>query len=225
MKILHQTDDHPTTRTRKKAVLGLETILDHKRGIRSACCLSHVESGVLMDFAYFESDAKKRPWFGWHEGGHDYKCPGLLVQPNGVVHVCDECEKLSGDLDHERLVATVLLVDERRRCRNCSDYLEPKKMGRRGKPVCLDSRGCAERFKLRCETNPAFARLVAFRVEDPTSEEAHPKRVSTSAREVKPSRACECGCGEMTKGGRYRPGHDARHHAKLKREEARGDVS
>lgn len=27
---------------------------------------------------------------------------------------------------------------------------------------------------------------------------------------------CACGCGEMTKGGTYRPGHDARHHAALK---------
>jgi hypothetical protein len=29
-------------------------------------------------------------------------------------------------------------------------------------------------------------------------------------------RECACGCGEMTKGGTYRPGHDARHHAALK---------
>lgn len=29
-------------------------------------------------------------------------------------------------------------------------------------------------------------------------------------------RECACGCGEMTKGGVYRPGHDARHHAALK---------
>lgn len=27
---------------------------------------------------------------------------------------------------------------------------------------------------------------------------------------------CECGCGEWTKGGRFRPGHDARMHGKSK---------
>ena len=25
--------------------------------------------------------------------------------------------------------------------------------------------------------------------------------------------ACKCGCGEHTKGGQFRPGHDARYHA------------
>lgn len=33
----------------------------------------------------------------------------------------------------------------------------------------------------------------------------------------KNARPCECGCGEMTKGGRFRPGHDARMHAKSKK--------
>jgi hypothetical protein len=31
---------------------------------------------------------------------------------------------------------------------------------------------------------------------------------------AKEPRACECGCGEMTKGGRFRPGHDSRMHGK-----------
>jgi hypothetical protein len=30
-------------------------------------------------------------------------------------------------------------------------------------------------------------------------------------------RSCLCGCGETTRGGRFRPGHDARLHAELKR--------
>lgn len=31
-------------------------------------------------------------------------------------------------------------------------------------------------------------------------------------RKGKTPRQCTCGCGLMTKGGRYVPGHDARHH-------------
>ncbi len=30
-------------------------------------------------------------------------------------------------------------------------------------------------------------------------------------------RSCLCGCGEATRGGRFRPGHDARLHGELKR--------
>lgn len=40
---------------------------------------------------------------------------------------------------------------------------------------------------------------------------------------AKEPRQCECGCGEMTKGGRFRPGHDAKLHSKQLREE-RGEV-
>ncbi len=32
-----------------------------------------------------------------------------------------------------------------------------------------------------------------------------------------PGPECQCGCGEHTKGGRFRPGHDARFHAAQKR--------
>lgn len=36
---------------------------------------------------------------------------------------------------------------------------------------------------------------------------------------AKEPRQCECGCGEMTKGGRFRPGHDSRMHSKKKQDE------
>ena len=32
-----------------------------------------------------------------------------------------------------------------------------------------------------------------------------------------PRRSCLCGCGETTRGGRFKPGHDARLHGELKR--------
>jgi len=39
-------------------------------------------------------------------------------------------------------------------------------------------------------------------------------KVSKPTREPKP---CTCGCGGMTKGGRFLPGHDARYHSALKK--------
>lgn len=41
--------------------------------------------------------------------------------------------------------------------------------------------------------------------------------LSASPRPAKNPRECECGCGEMTKGGRFRPGHDAKFHAAQKK--------
>lgn len=38
----------------------------------------------------------------------------------------------------------------------------------------------------------------------------------------RPGRECECGCGETTGGGRFRPGHDARLKSQLLGESAKG---
>lgn len=42
----------------------------------------------------------------------------------------------------------------------------------------------------------------------PTEEKKGPRRSRTP-------RECTCGCGEMTRGGKFRPGHDARLHSSL----------
>ena len=46
-------------------------------------------------------------------------------------------------------------------------------------------------------------------------KEAKPKKetAKTSPKEREP-KACECGCGDLTKGGRFIPGHDARLHSR-----------
>jgi len=41
--------------------------------------------------------------------------------------------------------------------------------------------------------------------------------VAFAAKATKTTPICLCGCGETTKGGRFRPGHDARYHAAQKR--------
>ena len=38
-------------------------------------------------------------------------------------------------------------------------------------------------------------------------------KIPKSSRKSKPPKPCECGCGGMTKGGRFIPGHDAYLHA------------
>lgn len=56
----------------------------------------------------------------------------------------------------------------------------------------------------------------------PIRRAAAPK-AEKAPREPKPAKAgqdCTCGCGGVTKGGRFLPGHDARYHAALKREAA-----
>lgn len=40
---------------------------------------------------------------------------------------------------------------------------------------------------------------------------------------AKEPRSCECGCGEQTKGGRFRPGHDSRVHGKKHQDRARAE--
>lgn len=44
-----------------------------------------------------------------------------------------------------------------------------------------------------------------------------PVSVERKPRAAKPPLECTCGCGGMTKGGRFLPGHDARYHAAQKR--------
>lgn len=51
----------------------------------------------------------------------------------------------------------------------------------------------------------------------PKAEKAAAPRAAAKSKDP---RACECGCGENTKGGRFRPGHDAKLHSRQKAEAA-----
>ena len=50
---------------------------------------------------------------------------------------------------------------------------------------------------------------------------AKPKAAKAPAKPKAP-KECLCGCGEMTKGGTFRPGHDAKYHAALKAKDEPG---
>ena len=50
---------------------------------------------------------------------------------------------------------------------------------------------------------------------DQTDPETTPARAPRAPRPAAHTPTCRCGCGETTKGGNYRPGHDSRHLSRL----------
>ena len=50
---------------------------------------------------------------------------------------------------------------------------------------------------------------------DQTDPETTPARAPRAPRPAAHTPPCRCGCGETTKGGNYRPGHDSRHLTRL----------
>lgn len=47
--------------------------------------------------------------------------------------------------------------------------------------------------------------------ETPAVRDRERRRLSEKARRAKTAQPCACGCGELTGGGSYRPGHDSKH--------------
>lgn len=75
--------------------------------------------------------------------------------------------------------------------------------------------------KKQATTVAAEPKAAAVVAEQPAPAAKAPKTTKTGlpalpkmprARKPKPAQACGCGCGEMTRGGRFLPGHDARLH-------------
>lgn len=113
---------------------------------------------------------------------------------------------------------------------------------------CLDRYACSARVQARCEQSPVFRMLQDVRLDaaakrrrtrleiariqsgiDPTNEsEADSFEVRGNGKPRKPARprtgSCLC-CGEPTKGGKYLPGHDAKHKGKLQRLAKEGEIA
>lgn len=68
-------------------------------------------------------------------------------------------------------------------------------------------RGAAQDDVDQAESGDAPAKPARAPKADKPKREAKPPKERTPV-------ACECGCGEMTKGGRFIPGHDARLHSR-----------
>ncbi len=65
--------------------------------------------------------------------------------------------------------------------------------------------------------NAAVARIERAKPEPVVKAEAPEPKPARAPRPVREPKACLCGCGGMTKGGTFLPGHDARYHAALKK--------
>lgn len=75
-----------------------------------------------------------------------------------------------------------------------------------------------ERHDHRMVGSKFRAMPVSLMVKPGTRRSNRSTGTAAVTRAVRDPKECECGCGEMTKGGRFKPGHDARMHAKAKKE-------
>lgn len=88
-----------------------------------------------------------------------------------------------------------------------------------------DALELVERLKRACEAQKEKAAAQKMKlvpkpvVKKKESRWIEPKREITPAtnKQGKSMPLCRCGCNEHTKGGVYRPGHDARHHSELRK--------
>lgn len=91
------------------------------------------------------------------------------------------------------------------RCRLCRhDHTDPGDYDMAGRQ-CADHDSCARR-------------ISGTRTRNPAVKEA---RAAVAQRASAPQ--CECGCGGVTKGGKFQPGHDAKLKSSLLRRAAGGD--
>ena len=77
------------------------------------------------------------------------------------------------------------------------------------------------------EQDARMSRAQQSRQEFKMEQEAKVKPAAEKPRppKAKAGRECKCGCKEMTKGGLFRPGHDARYHSRIAKEQAEAAVA
>lgn len=143
-------------------------------------------------------------------------CPGAVRTPKGLL-LCICAAQQAGH-------------PARPRCLDCHQS-DPTELDAH-KWVCLDQYGCAARVQARKEANPTWRMVRACQVAAVNSRRRQ-KDLTDRIRATLPdnedalydtpvvrktpkprSGNCLC-CGEPTKGGRFRPGHDARFRARL----------
>lgn len=85
--------------------------------------------------------------------------------------------------------------------------------------TCIDRNDCADTVVARVESNPVVRRIREIQA-IVAAAHVHEDVVETPKKaEYRSSSGglCHCGCGEVTKGGRFRMGHDARLRSNLAR--------
>lgn len=162
------------------------------------------------------------------KSGLHRSCPGAVRTPKGPPLLCICAAQDAGH-------------PSRPRCLDCretrSAELDVEKW------VCVDKLACSVRVQQRCDSNPIYRMIRACQVsadndrrvsrtvyqariraglpddEDEQYDAAHAR--PRSAPKSKTG-TCLC-CGAPTKGGRFLPGHDARHRGALLRRIRQGD--
>ncbi|AOZ65131.1 hypothetical protein KDI99_gp31 [Arthrobacter phage Greenhouse] len=136
--------------------------------------------------------------------GHHGCCPGGVRNGNGQIILCackwDGCRA------------------GRPRCTDCNNR-EANEIGPNWK--CIDRQDCEAEQERKLAANPTIQwmrnlerqkRPVAIS-EDAGALEGPPARQKVSRTPRKPAEPtpCTCGCGDLTKGGKFLPGHDSKY--------------
>lgn len=132
----------------------------------------------------------------WHA-----ECAGAVVSLNGSETRCT-CECHVG--------VELVPLDLRRICIDCGDEGERDKSVRDGRRTCVDRDACAETQQVKAAADPRFASMLAAR--ESTATMRFTRREEEAARPPGTNRKggrCEH-CGQLTAGGRFAPGHDAK---------------
>lgn len=132
------------------------------------------------------------------------RCKGGFINGGGVVTLC-ACPHHNGET----------------RCLICGTVVGQDEFDADFR-VCLDAEACADVLhqKAIASAHTPVARMIRevkaqARGLDPDAP-AKPKREKTDPAQRRQGRPCECGCGLLTGGGKFRPGHDAKLKAALR---------
>lgn len=140
------------------------------------------------------------------------QCKGGFLSGAGVVTICG-CPGHDGE----------------NRCLVCTQAVDPDAYDRDFR-VCTDVEACAD--ALHQQAIEASQTPVSRMIREVTAESRRgsavggstPRQVAGENRpERRQGRPCQCGCGLMTGGGLFRPGHDARLKSALKKAVEAGD--
>lgn len=139
------------------------------------------------------------------------RCPGAITSGNGTTTICG----CPGHRDEHR-------------CHICGHVEESGESFDADRRRCADVEACADRLHEAATVSAStpLARMIrevraASRRSDAATPASGTPRGSSTRRVGRP---CQCGCGLVTGGGLFRPGHDAKLKSTLQKAAHEGDV-
>lgn len=131
---------------------------------------------------------------------HHSACPGGVRNGNGTIHLCG-CRK-EGCLAGQK------------RCTECHNRTQDE-IGEDWH--CLNKNDCDVEVQRRLNLNPSYLRIRALfpapvvALEDTAESEGVPTPRESRRSTRGTGKPCLCECGEVTGGGKFRPGHDSKY--------------